>query len=60
MYSKEKYFYPRSFLNEKCFNRSWIVEGEKVIASIPDGDEGEAEEEAEGASHLGDNLKLPP
>ena len=52
MYSKEKYLYPRSFLNEKCFNRSWIVEGEKVIASIPDGDEREAEEETEGASHL--------
>ena len=25
-----------------------------MVAAVPDGDEGEAEEEAEGAAHLGD------
>ena len=30
-----------------------------MIASIPDGDEGEAEEETEGASHLSNNSKPP-
>ena len=38
---------------KKWLERCWFVEWEEVVASVPDSDEREAQEETEGAANLG-------